>query len=99
MSPDQPLEGDVGPGRQGTAAEDMVAYGNLYKKASSTCMWGQQRTQQLLCPISVVESEGDKEAGLEGKFKASILYRPSGPLLYYSTTLGENELSDSPALI
>lgn len=72
--PDQPLEGDVGPGRQGTATEDMVAYGNLYKKASSTCMWGRQRTQQLLCPISGVESEGDKEARSKGKLKASILY-------------------------
>lgn len=92
MSPDQPLEHDVGPGRQGTGTEDMVAYGNLYKKASSTCMWGQQRTQQLLCLISVVESEGDKEARLEGKFKASILYRPSGPLLYYFNNRRENRI-------
>jgi hypothetical protein len=32
MSPDQPLEGDVGPDRQGTATEDMVAYGKFIQK-------------------------------------------------------------------
>lgn len=34
MSPDQqPLEGDVGPGTQERATEDMVAHEKLYKKA------------------------------------------------------------------
>jgi hypothetical protein len=72
---------------------------NLYKKASSTCMWGQQGTQQLLCPISVLESEGDKEARFKRNLKLPYCTSLVDCCCIISTTVEKYELSDLPALI
>lgn len=92
MSPGQPLEGDVGPDRQGTATEDMVAYWKFIQKGLKHVHVGPAEDTAAALSHQCCRKWRRQGSEVQRKFKASILYLPSGPLLYYFNNRREKRI-------